>query len=237
MLQRAFKLTLPIFFGYVPSGIALGLLLAQVGIHWGWAAFYGFIVASGSAQFLGVGFIAARAGFQEVFIATTLLCLRHAFYGLSIRHSLVSRSLWRRLAIMLGLTDELFAVLTHVRPEEFKEEPELGFYMTALIHLYWGGAVTLGALAGEYLPMHWKGLEFVLVAMMTVLALEQYLRVKAPNFLGAALLVGVVCQMYFPEHMLPISMGICALILFTTYQIKALSQAKAVANQRRSDGG
>ena len=80
----AFRTTIPVMLGYVPLGIAFGVLFAELGYHWLYAGLMGVVVFAGTAQFLSVGLLANSAGLVEVFAATLLLNIRHMFYGLSL---------------------------------------------------------------------------------------------------------------------------------------------------------
>ncbi len=81
----ALKTTVPVFLGYIPLGMAFGFLLDGAGYHWIYAFLMSLLVYAGSGQFLAVALLAAGgAGLTEFVIATLLLNLRHAFYGLSL---------------------------------------------------------------------------------------------------------------------------------------------------------
>ncbi|MFD2231135.1 AzlC family ABC transporter permease [Alkalimarinus sediminis] len=110
-IANSFKTTLPVLFGYVPMGMAFGLLLADQGYAWYWATIMGVVIFAGAAQFMAIGLLAASAGLFEVAMTTLLLNSRHIFYGLSLIHHLKAKG-WHKLYIIFGLTDETYSLLT-----------------------------------------------------------------------------------------------------------------------------
>ena len=59
MIRTAFKTSLPILFGFVPLGIAFGLLFQELNYPWYFASLMGIIVYAGAAQFMAIGLLAA----------------------------------------------------------------------------------------------------------------------------------------------------------------------------------
>ena len=90
--------------GYVPLGMAFGLLFQSLGYHWLFAPLAGLIIYAGSAQFMAVGLLASGVPYAEAFIATLLLNSRHIFYGLSVLDRYPERGL-SRWYLIFGLTD------------------------------------------------------------------------------------------------------------------------------------
>ena len=62
MIRSAIKISLPIMFGFVPLGIAFGLLFQDLGYPWYFASLMGIIVYAGAAQFMAIGFLSSRFG-------------------------------------------------------------------------------------------------------------------------------------------------------------------------------
>ncbi|UZE96736.1 AzlC family ABC transporter permease [Alkalimarinus alittae] len=183
-IANSFKMTLPVLFGYVPMGMAFGLLLADQGYAWYWATIMGVVIFAGAAQFMAIGLLAASAGMFEVAMTTLLLNSRHVFYGLSLIHHLKATG-WRKLYIIFGLTDETYSLLTahhalkhqsHTEktPLENQEEGKFQFIIAALNQSYWVLGCTIGALLGGAITFDTTGLDFTLPALFMVLVIEQY---------------------------------------------------------------
>jgi 4-azaleucine resistance transporter AzlC len=111
MTNSAFKATIPVAFGYLPLGIAFGVLLQNLGIQWYWATAMGLFIFAGAAQFMAVTLLSQKVGLMEVFTLTLLLNLRHFFYGLVMIEKYRSFGKAKFYAIF-GLTDETFSVIS-----------------------------------------------------------------------------------------------------------------------------
>lgn len=111
LFVTALKTTIPVFLGYIPLGMAFGFLLDGAGYHWIYAFLMSLLIYAGAGQFLVVALLAAGAGLTEFVIATLLLNLRHAFYGLSLleKFSNVGKV---KPYLIFALTDETYALLT-----------------------------------------------------------------------------------------------------------------------------
>ena len=77
MISSALKITLPIFFGFLPLGIAFGLLFQELGYPWYYSTLMGIFVYAGAAQFMAIGLISAGIGLIEIAISTFFLNSRH----------------------------------------------------------------------------------------------------------------------------------------------------------------
>jgi len=71
-------------FGYVPLGMAFGILFQDLGYPWYFATLMGLFVFAGAAQFMAIGLLTAQAGLLEVAVSTLALNSRHIFFGLSV---------------------------------------------------------------------------------------------------------------------------------------------------------
>ncbi|HDZ37051.1 MAG TPA: branched-chain amino acid ABC transporter permease, partial [Marinobacter sp.] len=112
MNSLVFRLTLPILFGYLPLGMAFGVLFTtQLDYAWWAAPLMGVVVYAGAGQILAVSLLAASAGLLEVFVAMFVLNARHLFYGLSLLRQFRGAG-WRKLYLIFGLTDETYSLLT-----------------------------------------------------------------------------------------------------------------------------
>ena len=121
--------------GYIPLGMAYGLLLSKLLIPWYYAFFMSLFIFAGSGQFLALTLFASQATMPEIGIAIFLLNLRHVFYGLSMISALKPFS-WRKHYVIFGMTDETFALLkTSDIPENEREKAYI--VITFLNQCYW----------------------------------------------------------------------------------------------------
>ena len=140
---QAFRTTIPVMLGYVPLGIAFGVLFAELGYHWLYAGLMGIVVFAGTAQFLSVGLLANSAGLVEVFAATLLLNIRHVFYGLSLLNRFPKTG-WRRWYMIFGLTDETYSLLTSSKVPVGQDPVQFKFLITLFNQMSWVLGCTIG---------------------------------------------------------------------------------------------
>ncbi len=210
---NAFKTTVPVLLGYIPLGMAFGFLLEGAGYHWIYAFLMSLFVYAGSGQFLAVALLAAGAGLTEFAIATLLLNLRHAFYGLSLleKFSGVGKV---KPYLIFALTDETYALLTTTDIPQGSSRSRFYFYVAALDHLYWISGSVLGAVLGSVLELNLEGMGFVLTALFVVLTIEQYFNSEARFPFLAAVGAGALSIIFFsPDNMLLASIILGTLIL------------------------
>ena len=82
-LKQAFKISLPICFGYIFLGIAFALLMLQEGFP-AWASIFSSVfVYAGSMQFALVSFLSAGMSFWMIAVMTLFINARMLFYGVS----------------------------------------------------------------------------------------------------------------------------------------------------------
>ena len=207
-----FKLTIPVLMGYIPLGMAFGLLLSKLMIPWYYAFFMSLFIFAGSGQFLALTLFASQATVLEIGIATFLLNLRHTFYGLSMISDFKGFS-WKKNYLIFGLTDETFALLkTNDIQGEDKEKVYL--IITALNQSYWVIGSVIGAILGNILPLNYQGIEFSLTALFVVLSIELYKKNKLHKPFFIAIAIGFVGMLTFPSSkMLILSLGLAMAIL------------------------
>ncbi|MDP6968169.1 MAG: AzlC family ABC transporter permease [Gammaproteobacteria bacterium] len=223
-LAFAFRASMPVLFGYVPLGVAFGILFADLGYHWLFAGLMGVVVFAGAAQFLAVGLLANQAGLVEIFTATLLLNMRHVFYGLSLLGRLPNKG-WQRWYMIFGLTDETYALYTVTNIPAHLDRSQFKLLVTALNQGYWVLGCGLGGWLGGQLSFSTLGMEFALPALFMVLAIEQYKVVRKPLVFILALGIGLGTLLFISrEQMLLVA---CLLALTVLLMSKGVQQWKA----------
>lgn len=235
LLLSALKTTLPVFFGYIPLGMAFGLLLTGAGYHWIYALVMSVFIYAGAGQFIAVALLAAGAQLMEFVSITFLINLRHSFYGLSLldKFSGVGKV---KPYLVFALTDETYALLTTTTVPVGASKARFYFYISALDHLYWITGSVLGALLGSMLKLNLEGLTFVLAALFVVLTIEQYYASRARFPFMAAIGAGVLSLLLFsPDNMLLLSIIIGTLILIVHEKIMKDRHEKLLAGAAASE--
>jgi len=212
MIRAALNTTLPIFFGYLPLGIAFGMLFQELGYPWYFATIMGICIYAGAAQFMAIGLLAASAGYVEIAIATFFLNSRHLFYGLALLNNFGTWGL-RKLYLIFGLTDEVFSLMSTIDVPSGLEKSKFYFFMTLFSQSYWVLGCTLGAWAGTKLAVNTQGMEFAATALFTVLLIEQWLKVKKPLPFVVAIIASGIALFLFAEHMLILAISLSVIFM------------------------
>ncbi len=218
-LLKIWPYSIPVFAGYLSLGAAFGLLLQQNGYGPLWALGMSLFVFAGSAQFLGVGLLAAGATLLQTALLVGILNFRHFFYGLSMiaRYKDTGKKKWY---LIFGLTDETYAILSSSPPPDGVEEKRFYFLLTLMDHSYWVLGSVLGAALGQLLPINTEGLDFAMTALFAVLVVEQW-KAQAdhrPAIIGFLVII-LSLIIFGPEHFLiPGLIVISALLLFLDHR-------------------
>ena len=207
MVRSALKTSLPIMFGFVPLGIAFGLLFQELGYPWFFATLMGIIVYAGAAQFMAIGFLSAGLGVLEIAMSTFFLNSRHMFYGLAFLESFGNWNL-RKFYLIFGMTDETYALLTTIKvPEKYIKE-RFYLFITLFAQLYWVLGCTIGALSADILTFNTDGIEFAATALFVVLLIEQWIMVRRILPFTLGFIASIIALIFFANHMLLIAIMI-----------------------------
>jgi len=170
---RGLKAALPIALGYLPLGMAFGILAAQQGLTAQDVFFLSLLVYAGSAQFIASAMIASGAASAAVILTTFLVNLRHLLMSASLAPFLKHISTPMLTWISIGITDETYAA---GYPEAYscKAAPAFFLGLNSLSYFSWIFATVSGCLLGVRIPNPEKfGLDFALPAMFIALLFMQ----------------------------------------------------------------
>jgi 4-azaleucine resistance transporter AzlC len=107
---RGTELGFPIFLGYVPVGIAFGILARTTGFSTFEAVICSATALAGAGQFIALAVLATGAGVAGVLVATTIVNLRYVLFAATLSPYLRGMSTPKQAGIAFTLTDETFAV-------------------------------------------------------------------------------------------------------------------------------
>ena len=219
MISSALKITLPIFFGFLPLGIAFGLLFQELGYPWYYSTLMGIFVYAGAAQFMAIGLISAGIGLIEIAISTFFLNSRHLFYGLSFLKSFGNWNA-RKLYLIFGLTDETFSLMTTIKVPKIFNTERYYLLITLFSQIYWVLGCSIGALMGDFLTFNTEGMEFAATALFVVLLIEQWLKVRKPLPFIIALFSAFIAFIFFSQHMLLLAIILSIIVMLLLRLIK-----------------
>jgi len=162
----------PICLGYIPIGLALGVLAQKAGLGPLETALMSTLVFAGGSQFIAVAMIKSGAALVAIVATTFMVNLRHALMSSALALPLkgVSR---RFLALFAyGVTDESFAVnMAKFRAGGWDRWRALVVNHAA--NLTWIASTVAGAWAGEFIPAGAFGIDYALTAMFICLLVFQ----------------------------------------------------------------
>ena len=203
----ALALTAPVAMGYVPLGAVFGFLFVQAGAPWWLALLSSLLVYAGAAQYMMIPMLVGGVPVGTIALATFVVNLRHAFYGLSLLNRFPRRGPLRWLMIF-QLTDETYSVLTTLPAGT---PPAQMAWLSALNQAWWVGGTALGALVGAQMRFPLAGLDFVLAALFAVLVVEQWRSRGDSRPLWIALAAYALASALAPAHALAIAIALCLL--------------------------
>ena len=162
----------PICFGYIPIGLAMGVLASQADIPVWAVTMMSVLVFAGSAQFICVAMLAAGASSWSIIFTTFVVNLRHFLMSsaVAVHLSGLHKSFLSMFAY--GITDETFAVnMTHFRKGNW--DPLRAITLNQFSNAAWVLSTTVGAFLGEFIPHGAFGTDYALTAMFLALLLFQ----------------------------------------------------------------
>lgn len=168
----AFKASMPVILGYLPTGFAFGLMITTAGYNIMLSVIMSVVMYAGAGQYLAVDFILENSGYIKIALLTFLVNSKHLFYGLSLLNDYKDIGI-KKLYLIFSLTDETYAVLTGPMPEGC-DRTKFCIYVSIIDHLAWVTGTLLGGLIGTAIDFNTEGLTFAMTALFIVIAMGQW---------------------------------------------------------------
>lgn len=214
IIKKAFPITIPVMLGYVPLGMAYGLLMQNAGFGLLWSAAGSLAIYSGTAQYVSVEFLRTGAALLEVALVILVLNSRMMFYGLSFLQRFGKMG-WKKLYLIFTLSDETYAIISTVKAPEGMDERNFMLTIAALNQSYWLLGTIVGAVAGALIKFDITGIDFIMTALFTVLCMDQWKKYKVHEPALMAAVCSVLSLVIFgPENfMIPALAAILGCLL------------------------
>jgi len=177
----------PICLGYLPIGLAFGVLAQKAGLNVYQIALMSICVFAGSSQFIAVSMMADSASMLSIVGTTFMVNLRHLLMGSSLAALLHREKRWKLSLFAYGVTDESFAVnYTGL------VSGSLNFNQALVVNhasnAVWVAGTALGGIFGHLIPQHALGIDYALAAMFICLLIFQ---LKQRVHLVTAVIAGI----------------------------------------------
>lgn len=172
-LRRGLRLGMPIFLGYLPVGLAFGIVAKTAGFTVLQAVACSALALAGAGQFVGASLVQSGAGLASILVTNAVINLRYLLFGATIAPHLSRAPLWRQALLAQTLTDETFAVnVVDLRAGRGTPSSMTGVGLVSWVA--WVGATAVGALATSAIgdPSAW-GIDYAMPAMFTALLVGQ----------------------------------------------------------------
>ena len=172
-VKAGVKDAIPIILGYLPIGMAYGMLAVNRGLTPLQTTAMSIFVFAGSAQLISIEMIAAEAALAAIIAMTFLVNLRHLLLSASLSLHLRNLPLYYYPFLGFLITDESFAVAMS-KLEKKQKKQRYFFALGFTAYLGWIFSSAAGAFLTEFINFGNGGaLDFVLPAMFVVLLIMQ----------------------------------------------------------------
>lgn len=203
----------PVILGYIPVGIAYGIMARQAGFTLLQTGGMSVFVFAGASQMMAVGMYAQGASIAAMIITTFILNLRHIIMSVCIMNRMRSADTKTRLLAAFGVTDESFAVFTTEKEENIS--PAFFFGLFTSTYASWVVGSLIGAVSSDILPE-------LLTASLGIALYAMFIGLLVPDLtknwrLAALAVLTALCNFLFTQFMsssraLIISALLCAFI-------------------------
>ena len=218
--QNAFRLAVAdssvVMLGIAVLGLGLGIILNAHGLPIWTAPLLSALVFAGSVEFLMVGMLSGGVPLASIALTVFLVNARHLVYGLSYPlHSV--KGFWAKALAIHTLCDEAFALNTG--PDRDQRSGARILWVNVLIYVSWILSVILGYVLGASFLSNLKGVDFVMVAIFTVLAMDGY---RANPDRVTVLFVAVsaaVALIFAPSSFLVVALGSYVVLLLARFPV------------------
>ncbi len=212
--KAAFPKTVPIMTGFLFLGAAYGIYACTSGLPAAVPIIMAAAIFAGSMEFVTVDLLLGAFDPLNAFFMALMVNARHLFYGISMldKYRNVGK---KRLYLIFGLCDETFSLNCTADLPENIDRGWYYFFVTFLNQIYWVCGAALGALAGSFITIPLKGLDFVMTALLVVIFLDNWLKEK--NHIGSitGLAASLICLLVFGKDLFIIASMVLILIALT----------------------
>ena len=164
----------PICLGYIPIGLAFGVLAQKVGLNPLQIGLMSFVVFAGSSQFIAISMLSSGAGLAPIVATTFMVNLRHLLMSsaLSIHVQYTKKIILSVFAY--GVTDESFAInLSKFKYNHWDAIRAL--VVNHMANFTWIIFTIVGGYSGRFIPAKAFGIDYALTAMFIFLLVFEFI--------------------------------------------------------------
>lgn len=214
-IHKGIKDTWAAALGLIPLGLAFGLLMVQSGFSWWWTPIFSIVIYAGSMEFLAISMVTGGVSALSSLLTGFMVNFRHIFYGLTFPRKRINSPVGKAYSTY-ALTDETYAIVSALP----REERPTGIRILSIqifCQILWVGGGLVGALAGQVIPSSVEGMEFALVALFVVLAMDSFRSNQDLSLPLSAAVLGILAAFITPGQLLMVSLSAYFLLLIIRY--------------------
>lgn len=168
-LRRGIQLGMPVFLGYVPVGMAFGILARTLGFSVFQACLCSGTALAGAGQFIALSFLRTGAPLASTLVATAVVNLRYVLFGSTLSPYLKGTRLPALAWLSFTLTDETFAINIADRRKGTSSAASMAG-VGLISWIGWVSGTLVGAVGATWIgdPSKW-GVDFAMPAMFAAL--------------------------------------------------------------------
>jgi len=206
---EGFKRSLPVAMGYLPAGIAFGVLAQVAGIPVWATIMLSVVLYAGAAQYACLPMLSAGLPIGNIATNIAAINLRHVFYAMPLLQSLPHNKLAKTYCLF-ALTDETFSVMTSL-PQQSRQA--LMLPISLFNQMWWVVAGAIGVLIGSTLSDLIPHLDFALVCLFAILAYEQFQSIKRYFPIVIAIVSLAIASLFTDNWLLLMAITICMILI------------------------
>ncbi|MDK8675500.1 AzlC family ABC transporter permease [Corynebacterium accolens] len=214
-IHKGIKDTWAAALGLIPLGLAFGLLMVQSGFSWWWTPIFSIVIYAGSMEFLAISMVTGGVSALSSLLTGFMVNFRHIFYGLTFPRKRINSPVGKAYSTY-ALTDETYAIVSALPREERPTGTRI-LSIQIFCQILWVGGGIVGALAGQVIPSSVERMEFALVALFVVLAMDSFRNNQDLSLPLSAAALGILAAFITPGQLLMVSLSAYFLLLIIRY--------------------
>lgn len=207
--QGGFRRSIPVAMGYLPAGIAFGVLAGVAGIPIWAILLLSILLYAGAAQYACLPMLSSGLAVSTIATNIAAINLRHVFYALPLLSALPNNKLARGYCLF-ALTDETFSLLTSVPPAE---RAPLILPVSLFNQSWWVLATALGLIIGPVLNDWIPHLDFAIVCLFAILAYEQFRLINSVRPIMVAVMALIIASLLTEQWLLMVAILISIILI------------------------
>lgn len=221
---QGFKKSIPVAMGYLPAGIAFGVLAQVAGIPIWATIMLSLVLYAGAAQYACLPMLSAGLPVGSIATNIAAINLRHVFYAMPLLQTMPKQKLAKTYCLF-ALTDETFSVMTSLPMED---RQTLMLPISLFNQSWWVLASIIGVMIGSALNDLVPHLDFALVCLFAILAYEQFQNIKRYFPIAIAIVGLILASLFTSEWLLLVAISLCmVLILLRGFWLQHLEKGGA----------